>query len=412
VADVNSNPDNPVINTRSYGEDPAAVALMVAAYVRGAQEAGMIATLKHFPGHGDTRDDSHMRLPVLPFDAVRLRQVELVPFAAGIDAGAKAVMTSHLALPRIDPTGRPATLSSPILTGLLRKELGFDGIVVTDGMRMQGITDQYGSEEAAVCALEAGADAVLGIEDIDKGFRGVLSAVRSGRLSGERIDASVRRILAAKYWVGLAVRRTVPVDAIFRVVGDPESRRISREISDASVTLLHNEKDLLPLSSLAKVCVVTVTQEPSPLVGTDLVDELQRHVGSADIVRVSNETGQERFTYIAERLHAVDVLLVGIYIPVVAWRGEARFSEPLERFLSSLDRQGKTVIVVAFGDPYILAKIPETAAVMTPYNGTYLAEESVAKAISGQIATTGKLPVSIPARYPRGWGMELEPGSK
>ena len=173
VADVNSNAENPVINTRSYGEDPAAVAEMVGAYVRGAQDAGMIATLKHFPGHGDTRDDSHMRLPVLPFDRERLNSVEFVPFKAGIAAGAKAVMTSHLALPRIDPSGKPATLSAPVLTGLLRKELGFDGIVVTDGMRMQGITDQYGSAEASVLAIEAGADAVLGIEDIDKGYQGV-----------------------------------------------------------------------------------------------------------------------------------------------------------------------------------------------------------------------------------------------
>jgi beta-glucosidase-like glycosyl hydrolase len=407
VADVNSNAENPVINTRSYGEDPVAVAEMVSAYVRGALDAGMIATLKHFPGHGDTRDDSHMRLPVLPFDRERLNSVEFVPFKAGIAAGAKAVMTSHLALPRIDPTGKPATLSAPVLTGLLRNDLGFDGIVVTDGMRMQGITDQYGSAEAAVLAIEAGADAVLGIEDIDKGYNGVLGAVRSGRLSEERITTSVRRMLSAKYWAGLAARRTVSIDSVFAIVGDPVSRRISETISDASVTVLRNANGLLPLPATAKVCIVTVTEDPAPLIGTDLSYELQKYVGSADLVRVSNETGREKFAQIAENMQKADVTLVGVYLSVVAWKGGSRFSEPLERFLNSLDKQKKPVIAVAFGDPYILGKIPETAVVMTPYNGTYLAEQSVARAIAGRFSVSGVLPVTIPGRYARGAGLKF-----
>jgi beta-N-acetylhexosaminidase len=406
VADVNSNADNPVINTRSFGEDPAAVAEMVTAYVRGAQGAGLIATLKHFPGHGDTRDDSHMRLPLLPFDEQRLHAVEFVPFKAGIAAGAKAVMTSHLALPRIDPSGRPATLSAPVLTGLLRNGLGFKGIIVTDGMRMQGITDQFGSAEAAVLALEAGVDAILGIEDIESGYQGVLAAVRSGRLTEERIDTSVRRILAAKLWAGLSVRRTVPLDSIFTIVGDPESRRISESISDASVTLLRNEGNTLPLPRSARVCVVTVTEDPAPQIGSDLVHELQPSVSSVDIVRVSNESGPEKFVQVSESSRNADVMLVGIYLSVVAWRGESRFSEPLERFLSSLDRQGKPVILVAFGDPYILGKVPETTVVLTPYNGTYLAEQSVARAVVGRIRVSGTLPVTIPGRYARGAGYQ------
>ena len=405
VADVNSNAENPVINTRSYGEDPAAVADMVSAYVRGAQDAGMIATLKHFPGHGDTREDSHMQLPVLPFERERLRNVELVPFRAGIAAGAKAVMTSHLALPRIDPSGKPATLSAPVLTGLLRKELGFDGVVVTDGMRMQGITDQYGSAEAAVLAIEAGADAVLGIEDIDEGYHGVLDAVRSGRLSEERISTSVRRILSAKHWAGLPVQRTVSIDSLFTIVGDPESRRISETISDASVTLLRNAEGLLPLSASAKVCIVTITEDPAPQIGTDLAHELRKYVGSVELFRVSNETGREKFAQLAKPMQTADVTLVGVYLSVVAWKGGPRFSGPLEDFLNALNKPGKPVIAVAFGDPYILGKIPETAVVMTPYNGTYLAEQSVARVIAGRIRVTGRLPVTIPGRYARGAGL-------
>jgi beta-N-acetylhexosaminidase len=408
VADVNSNPDNPIINTRSFGEEPALVAEMVKAYVRGAQEANMIATLKHFPGHGDTREDSHMQLPALPFDQNRLDSVEFVPFKAGISAGSKAIMTSHLALPLIDPTGRPATLSQPVLTGLLRNRLGFEGIVVTDGMRMQGITDKFGSAEAAVTALEAGVDAVLGIEDIDKGYHGVLQAVRAGRLSEQRINASVRRILAAKAWVGLNRRRTVDVDSIFSIVGSPEFRRISEEISDASVTLLHNAGPTLPLPRSARLHLVTVTEDPTAAVGIDLLNELQPYVASATLTRVSNDTGSERFAEIAAAARQNDVLLVGVYLSVVAWKGERRFAKPLDEFLRSLGNSPVPVILVAFGDPYVMGKLPETSAGMTTFNGTFLAERSVARAVTGRISIRGTLPVTIPGRYKRGAGIQLK----
>ncbi len=409
VADVNTNADNPVINTRSYGEDPALVAEMVSAYVRGAQGAGMIATLKHFPGHGDTREDSHMQLPVLPFDRKRLDSVEFVPFRAGIAAGSKAIMTSHLALPLIDPTDRPATLSRPILTGILRSQLGFDGIIVTDGMRMQGITDHFGSAEAAVAAVEAGADAVLGIEDIDKGYNGVLQAVRSGRLSEERINTSVRRILSAKAWVGLDRQRTVDVDSMFTIVGAPAFQHISEEISDASVTLLHASRPTLPLSRSARLQLVTVTEEPAAVMGTDLLDEIRPFVASATLARVSNETGSERFAEIASAAQQNDVIVVGIYLSVVAWKGERRFAKPLDEFLRSLGSSPVPVVLVAFGDPYVLGKLPETSVVMTTYNGTFLAERSIARALTGRIPIRGTLPVTIPGRYKQGEGIHLEP---
>lgn len=408
VADVNSNAGNPIINTRSYGEDPELVARMVSAYVRGATEGRMLSTLKHFPGHGDTRDDSHMKLPVLAFGRTRLDSVEFVPFKAGIGAGAGAVMTSHLALPEIDPTGRPATLSGPIITGLLRGHLGFGGIVVTDGMRMQGITDQFGSAEASVCAIEAGVDAVLGIEDIDKGYNGVLQAVRSGRLTEDRINTSVRRVLRAKAWAGLDRQRTVSIDSIFTIVGDPRSQRISREISDASVTLLRNAGNILPLSRAARAQVIVITEEPAQALGLELLNEFQSDLAGVAPSRVSNETGQEKFVQLREDAKQCDALVVGIYLSIVAWKGDRRFAGPLERFLESLAAYPIPVILVAFGDPYVLGKLPETAVAITPYNGTYLAERSVARAITGKIGISGKLPVTIPGRYKRGEGLHLE----
>jgi beta-glucosidase-like glycosyl hydrolase len=404
VADVNNNAENPIINTRSYGEDPEVVGRMVAAYVRGAQDGRMIATLKHFPGHGDTREDTHMGLPSLPFDMNRLNTVELVPFRAGIAAGAGAVMTAHLALPKIDPAGRPATLSHPVLTGILRDALGFDGIVITDGMRMQGITDKFSPAEAATSAIEAGADAILASENLDAAYNGVIQAVQNGRLPEERINASVRRILRAKARAGLDERRTVDIDSVFQIVGSPEFQRMAEEISDASVTLLRNAKHTIPLGRTASLHVVAVTEEPQPQVGTDLLTEIEPFVASAVLTRVSNETGRERFATIDSSLRQADVILVGVYLSVVAWKGDRRFAGPLEAFLASLANLPKPVILVAFGDPYILGKMPETQVVMTPYSGGTLAEQSVARVIAGRVFARGRLPVTIPGRYKLGAG--------
>ena len=409
VADVNSNADNPIINTRSFGEDPAAVAAMVEAYVRGAQEGGLIATLKHFPGHGDTRQDTHMGLPSLPFDAARLDSVELVPFQAGIAAGAKAVMTAHIALPKIDPSGRPATLSKPVITGILRKKLGFQGIVVTDGMRMQGITDKFSAADAAVDLIEAGGDMILGSADIDSAYNGILRAVRDGHISENRIDASVRRVLSAKEAVGLGQTRTVQIDSMFSRVGTMVSQKIAQQISDASVVLLRNQNNLLPLAPQARLQIVAVTEDPAWVVGTDLYNELASFSQSVTLARISNETGSERIREISSASEKHDVVIVGVYLTIAAWKGEQHFSKPLQAFLGSLVHLSKPVILVAFGDPYVLGKIPETSVMMTPFNGTMLGELSVARAIIGKNEITGKLPVTIPGRYPRGAGISLRP---
>ena len=405
VADVNNNPDNPIINTRSYGEDPADVARMVEAYVRGAQEAGMIATLKHFPGHGDTQEDTHRGLPLLPFDVERLRSVELVPFRAGIGAGARAVMTAHLALPKIDSTGRPATLSRPILTGILRDMLGFEGLIVTDGMRMQGITDHFSAAEAAITAIESGADAVLASENIGAAFAGLVDAVRTGRIPAAHLDASVRRMLRAKEWVGLNRTRAVVIDSIFSVVGSPQFQNIAREVSDSSVTLLRNEGSLLPLPRATRLRFIVVTEDPAFTPGVDFMNEIEPWLSAVSMTRVSNETGRERFEEIGASLSESDAMVVGVYLSVTAWSGGNRFSKPLEDFLQSLDRLPAPVVLVAFGDPYIIGKLPRTRAILTPYNGTGLAEQSVARAVAGKIRLNGRLPVTIPGKYARGEGL-------
>jgi len=407
VADVNNNPNNPIINTRSFGENPAQVAKFVEAYVRGAQENKVIATLKHFPGHGDTEEDTHMGLPLLPFEAKRLHTIELVPFKAGIAAGAKAVMTAHLALPKLDSTNRPATLSYPIMTELLRRQLGFQGLIVTDGMTMQGITDHYRADEAAILAILAGADAILVPADFAKAFAGVLAAAQSGRISAKRLDESVRRILSAKSWLGLEHSRFVEVEKISREVGAPESEALAEKIAEASVTLLRNQNQLLPLSKKSRLRIIAVTEEPHAEVGRELEQILQSPLTAVALSRLSNATGRERLHETLAQCRDAEVILLGIHLAIGAWKGKADFSQELQEFFAQLAALSKPVITVAFGDPYVLAKLPTTEVMITSYAGGLIGEREIGKAVLGQITITGKLPVTIPGKYKIGEGMHL-----
>lgn len=406
VADVNNNPNNSIINTRSFGEDPAQVAKFVAACVRGLQDGGMIATLKHFPGHGDTEEDTHMGLPVLPFEEKRLRTVELVPFQAGIAAGAKAVMTAHLALPQIDPTKRPATLSYPILTGWLRQQLGFPGIILTDSMIMQGITDHYGAAEAAVLAIEAGADVFLIAADFQKSFDSVLAAVQSGRLSRQRLDESVRRILTVKSSLGLERSRLVEVEKISELVATPETEALADKISNASVTLLRHQNNLLPLPATTRLKMVAVSDEPYSEFGRELRLQLESQLAQVSLTQLSNASSRELIQQTA-RFDDADVMLLGVYLSIGAWKGKPTFSLALQDFFTQVGTVPKPVITVAFGDPYVLGKLPETTVIMTPYNGAKVGERAIAQALLGAIDITGKLPVTIPGKYKIGDGILL-----
>ena len=275
VADVNNNAANPVINVRSYGEDPVAVGRFVAAFVEGAQSKGVIATAKHFPGHGDTATDSHRGLPEIDVSRERLNAIELVPFRAAVNSGVGSVMTGHIGMPQIDPTavvplprdvklkpidtdengevvvenGTMPTTLSPVMNGILRNDLGFKGLIVTDAMSMSGLTLYFTQEEASVRALEAGADLLLKPADPDASFRGVREAVKSGRLSEQRIEQSVRRVLAAKFDLGLVKQRISPIDAIDINVSSGESVQLARDIAEHAITLVRDNDKLVPLNS-------------------------------------------------------------------------------------------------------------------------------------------------------------------
>src|SRR6266478_2626993 len=277
-ADVNNNPGNPIINTRSFGEDPARVAEFVTEFVRGVEENGALATAKHFPGHGDTASDSHIDLPVIRADRERLEQLEFVPFRAAISAGVSSIMTGHLSVPSLEPDpNTPATLSSRILTGLLRKELHFEGLVVTDAMDMGGITVRYAPGEAAVRAFEAGADALLMPPVPDAAFEGLQGAVRSGRITRERLDASVRRILQAKARLGLEENRLVDVNAINQKFGHVAWQSEAQDISDRGVTLLRDTPHRLPLdgTKAMRALLLAFYADPEPYPAEDLERELR-----------------------------------------------------------------------------------------------------------------------------------------
>jgi hypothetical protein len=260
-----------------------------------------------------------------------------------------------------------------------------------------------------VDVIEAGGDLILGSADIDSAYNGILRAVRDGRISESRIDTSVRRVLSAKEAVGLDQTRTVQIDSMFSRVGTMESQKIAQQISDASVVLLRNQNNLLPLTPQARLQIVAVTEDPAWVVGTDLYTELASFSTSVTLARISDETGSERIREISSASKKHDVVIVGVYLTIAAWKGEQHFSKPLQAFLGSLAHLSRPVILVAFGDPYILGKIPETSVMMTPFNGTILGELSVARAIIGKNEITGKLPVTIPGRYPRGAGISLRP---
>lgn len=409
VADVNTNPNNPIINTRSFGEDPVLVAALVEAYVRGLQSGKVIATLKHFPGHGDTEEDTHMKLPSLPVDRTRLEEVEFVPFKAGILAGAGAVMTAHIAMPNVDPVRRPATLSPVMISDILRGDLGFKGIVVTDGMTMQGVTDHYSAADAAVKAIEAGVDAILVPHDFAGAYEGVLGAVRSKKLTEQRIDESVRRILSAKQWVGLDKVRTVDIEQIVEIVGSPESEKISESMFAASLTLLKNEGNIIPILKHARVELITVTDEAGSRSGEALAEALRPNVASVELSRIWNESGNRAMEEVLARTANADIVVIGVYLSIGAWKGGPGLSADIQGLLKRISAAGRPVMTVAFGDPYVLGKIPPTSGVIAAYAGLRESEEAVARALTGMSPMQGKLPVTIPGTFARGTGINFSP---
>ena len=409
-ADVNNNPGNPIINTRSFGEDPQRVAEFVSAFVRGVEENGGLATAKHFPGHGDTAADSHIDLPVIRADRDRLENLELVPFRAAIAAGAGSVMTGHLSIPALEPdSNTPATLSHNILTGLLRDELGFQGLVVTDAMDMGGITVRYAPGEAAVRAVLAGADALLMPPVPDAAFEALQEALKSGRISKERLDASVRRILQAKARLGLHSNRLVDVNAISQKFGSVAWQKEAQEISDRGVTLLRDTPHRLPLDGTkpSRALLLALYADPEPYPGEDLERELRSRFESVAALRADTKFVNASTPKLPPP-DSYDVVILALFVRVSDRKGNVDVPAEQAALAEQIYKTGKPVITVGFGSPYLIEKFPQAETWLAVFGISDVAQISIARALFAQIPVRGKLPVTIPGvNLKAGFGMEL-----
>jgi beta-glucosidase-like glycosyl hydrolase len=440
VVDVNNNSANPVINVRSYGEDPGEVGRFAAAFVEGAQRGGVIATAKHFPGHGDTAVDSHRGLPVIDVSRARLNSVELVSFRAAIAAGVGSVMTGHIGLPQIDPTTitplpravsaserpayadsevivenatLPATLS-PVLTGrLLRNELGFDGLVVTDALDMSGLTIYFNQDEAAVRAVLAGADMLLKPSDPDACVRGLREAVRSGRLTEKRIEDSTRRLLAAKYDLGLVRQRITAVDQIDRIVSSQEALKLAQEIAEHSMTLVRDEAKLLPVNKLrqgARIFNLAITNGDDRLwIAQPFISAMARSGRRMETVVLDERSSDAEIRRALERAEGADLIIASLYGRM---RSGLSISVGLPdagaRALSALINRRLPLVGISFGNPYLLLNFPQMRTYLVAYGDMQSLQAAAARALLGETDISGRLPITLPSLYPRGAGIQLK----
>ncbi|MBK7394488.1 MAG: glycoside hydrolase family 3 C-terminal domain-containing protein [Chloracidobacterium sp.] len=435
VLDVNNNADNPVINVRSYGEDPETVGRFGVAFIEGLQGQGVLATAKHFPGHGDTNVDSHRGLPIIDHSRESLEKTELVPFRRAIAAGVGSIMIAHIGLPQIDPTEikplkqplrveaedgaeivdlkttLPATLSPIVQTQILRKEMNFQGLIVTDAMGMSGLTLYFDQKEAGVSAFLAGADILEKPADTEAMLNGLIEAVRSGRITEARLNESVRKILAWKYQLGLAKQKITPLDQIDRIVSGPDVEALANEIAAKAITLVRNDGGVLPLNGNQKIAILGIS---NGFDGTSTMASLVSTLRTSGL-RFTSSYLQENSTAdqnnaAQKAVNEADIVIVGLYGRV---RSGAKNSVGIPEngaiILRDLLKAGKTVIGISFGNPYILSSFPELKTYIVAYGDMSSLQRASAQSLLGNQRITGRLPISLPGLYPRGTGIQFDP---
>jgi beta-N-acetylhexosaminidase len=416
LADVNNNARNPVINVRSFGEQPDAVGTLASAYVRGLHAGGMLATLKHFPGHGDTDVDSHLGLPIISQPRERLEGVELPPFRAGISAGADAVMTGHIELPALDSADfSPASLSQPIVTGVLRGELKFDGLVYTDSMGMDAVTRKLSPGDAAVRAIKAGNDLILNSPDDAAAFAAVKSAVEHGEIPAAQIDQSVRRILRAKARLGLNRQRFVSLDELPKLVGGRQHAEVAQEISRKAITLVRDDRNQVPLRAPreAAVLYLSVLDYPSgwriAAPSRTMIPELRQRWPNLTAIELSDRSTPAELDLVRASALRYDAIVAGVFVRAASASGRMDLPAPLAKLLDDLAhataQSPKPFVTVFFGNPYAVLSTPDLPAMLVTYDLYDLTETSAARALVGDAPITGRLPITLPGMFDLGWGM-------
>ncbi|HVX67600.1 MAG TPA: glycoside hydrolase family 3 N-terminal domain-containing protein, partial [Bryobacteraceae bacterium] len=401
VADVNNNPDNPIINTRSYGENPETVSAHVRAFIQGVHSVKTaLVTVKHFPGHGDTSTDTHLALAVNNAARERLDRIEFAPFRTAIAAGVDSVMSAHIAVPALDAPGIPATLSQPILTGLLRDALGFRGLISTDALDMQGIAHQWSAGQAAVKAIQAGVDVLLMPADPEAAINAVVAAVRRGDITRARIDRSLRRVLAAKVYAGLDRRRTVDLDRMLDQLDTPEDIQSAQTVAERALTLVRNERNLVPLSASGKSCFLILTENRVSQQGRVFAAEVRKRSPKAPLIFLDPAASAADIDQAVTAAEACDTVAASAFVSGAAFRGNPAL-------LNRLIDAGKPLVLVSLGNPYLLRAFPKAPAYLATYSNVPPSEAAAAKALYGEIAIGGRLPVSIPGLAALGDGIQL-----
>jgi beta-N-acetylhexosaminidase len=407
VLDVNNNSANPVINVRSFGEDPARVAALGAAFIRGVQSNGMIATGKHFPGHGDTDVNSHLALPVVNVTRARLDSVELVPFRAAVEAGVGAMMTFHGAMPLIDRSGVPATLSPAIIGRLLRDTLGFDGLAITDAMDMRGVLDQYGGREAAIRAVLAGADVLIQPEDVTQAIDAIVGAVNAGRIPAARVRDAARRVLLAKARVGLTTTPRIDRAALRATVGTPAHLALADTLAMRGITLVRDAGDRIPLARGGRgVLSVTVARRSDLLAGVAF-DATLRSAGHRvrSVFLDADAAPTASYSAALALADSADAVVVSSYVATRWDAATIQQSRDFVDFATTLASRPRGVSVVAFGNPYLLQQVSSVPTYLVAWGGTSSAQRAAARALAGVAPISARLPIAIPPLAPVGAGL-------
>jgi beta-glucosidase-like glycosyl hydrolase/CubicO group peptidase (beta-lactamase class C family) len=406
-ADVNNNPDNPIINIRSFGEDPQQVSAYVAQFIRGVEENGGLSSAKHFPGHGNVSVDSHLSLATVPGSRKELEATELVPFRAAIAAGVSSVMPGHLNVPAFEPDPSvPATISKNIMTGFLRDELKFKGLIVTDAMDMGGVTSQFAPGDAAVRAVESGADVLLQLPVPDAAMASLEQAVKSGRITAARIDESIRRILEAKSRLGLDKDRFVDIDHLNEKFAKPEYEAQAQAIADRGVTLLRDNAHLLPLDAThpLRVLLVSLSADADPYPGENIEPEIRWRVDSLTALRADTQFSSANWLNLPPP-GSYDLAIAALFVRVADRKGNVGLPDNQRAVVNQMLAAGKPVVVMSFGSPYLIENFPDAKTWLAEFSTNDVSQRAAVRALFGQVATQGQIPVTVPGTEKRGDGI-------
>lgn len=411
VCDVNNNPDNPIINVRSFGENPNLVAELSSAMIHGLQDGNMIATAKHFPGHGDTEIDSHKDLPVLNFDMERMNRIELIPFKSAINSNVRSIMIAHLSFPLLESKQNiPASLSPAIIDNLLFNELGFNGLVVTDALNMKGITKFFNAEQVALMCVEAGVDLILMPIDEVKTIDAIERAVNKGSISEERINISVNKILKAKEWLGLFENKFVQEADVYKLIPIEEENNVAQKIADASVTLVKDNNNIFPIplpvrpTDLKFYCI-NLSEGKENINSSYFTNAIKSKFPDSKITDITSESNVSVVEKLSDEGNAYDYLIIAIYAKVKFGTGKISIPSSYVGLINKFSQKFKNLIIVSFGNPYLLKDFPDVQNYVAAYGDSDVSINAFIKSLTGEITLQGKLPITISKEFPAGTGL-------